>query len=113
MAFGFQKKPKASIAEELAQLKAEKVALETERAEARQISNLKSQVKQDKRELRKLKSEIHPSIYRKLARGLVETGKESIAMGKEAAKEYKEIRKVIKGEKVHARKRRKVLRKIS
>lgn len=112
MAF-FKKRPKMTVAEELAQLRAEKSALELERNEARQVSELKSQVKQDKKDLRKLKSELHPSIYSKLAKGLVEVSKESYAMGKQGMKEYDQLRSQIKKEKVHSQKRKKVLKMIS
>lgn len=109
----FGKKQKLSPAQELAELRAERRELEAEYSERKELSDLKKKVKEDKKALRKLKSELHPSAYRKFGKFLVEAGKGTYGVTKEAWNEYDKFHTHLNKERAHAQKRKKVLKQIS
>lgn len=113
MAFGFQRKQREDPVAELKRLESERAMLEKEVAASKKLHDLKQKVKEDKKTLRQLKTELHPSVYKKFGKFLVEAGKGTYHVTKTGWEEYDKFHKSLNKEKSHARSRKKVLKQIS
>lgn len=113
MAFGFQRKQREDPVAELKRLESERTILEQEVAAASKLKQLKQKVKEDKRTLKQLKNELHPSTYKKFGKFLVEAGKGTYHVTKTGWEEYDKFHKSLKKEKVHSQSRKKVLKSIT
>jgi len=113
MAFGFQRKQRENPTLELRRLEKERAQLETQVEAASKLKELRDRVKEDKRTLKKLKTELHPSVYGKFGKFLVEAGKGSYHATKTGWEEYDKFHKSLNKEKATSQSRKKVLKQIS
>lgn len=93
-------------AQEYAEIEREKAYLAGELKNRRTQAEFKRAVKADRKELKALKNELHPSVYRKFGHLIKQSATYTL-------EERRKLKKALHKEKAHARKRKKTLRKIS
>lgn len=93
-------------AAEYAELERERAILSQELKNKRSRSEMMKQIKADRRELKALKNELHPSVYRRFGHLIKESATYTM-------EERRKLKKLLQKEKAHARKRRKAVKRIS